>query len=222
MITLQVNDAAIKKALAEVEKQMRFACALALTRTVQAAQAAVIKELPQHFTIRTGWVAKGIRIRTASKSNLSASVRVMDPFMVLQETGGSKASISGKDLGVPIGARPTPKSVTRPSKFPRSLLQKRGYFIAPITGKALTARSQKAYNVSRRIHNSRISADDMGVMALWHRRGKKSYPIDLIYIFKDQVRLPPRFKFQETVRRVVEESFPKQLADALRKVTSGS
>lgn len=215
--SIRFNNAAFDQALRGVEKQIRFASAVALTHTAKDAQAEVRKQFPQRFTQRTGWVPKGIQISAANKSNLKSSVRVMDHFMALQESGGIKKPQLGKVLGVPVGARPTPKSITRPSRFPGALLKKKGYFIAPITKRSLTARSGGTKNTARRLYNKSITTQDLGRMALWRRRGKKRLPIDLIYIFKESVTIKPRFRFKETVRDVALERFPKRFLDALQK-----
>ena len=121
-MSIRIEGKGLDRVFANLEKQVRFAAAKALTRTAQAAQAEVKRQLPKRFTIRTNWVPNGIRIRPANTSTLSASVLVMNRFMALQETGGDKTSPFGEALGVPVGARPTPQSVTRPSKFPGALL----------------------------------------------------------------------------------------------------
>ncbi|MBF0140110.1 MAG: hypothetical protein HQL74_07505 [Magnetococcales bacterium] len=219
MFSVKFDDSALNKAFAKIEKQMQFAASMALTETAKAIQAEVRQELPKKFTIRTGWIAKGIQVKAATKSNLVAKVVVKDEFMALQEEGGMKQSITGKALGVPIGARPNPLSTTRPSMFPGALLKKTGYFIAPITGKSLTARSEgkNGYNRRRRMNTTLITADHVGKMALWHRRGKKSLPIDLIYIFESAVKITPRFGFREMAYKKAMEEGPKQFAKAFQK-----
>jgi len=193
MVSVTVNENVIGRAFADLEKQLRFAAAQALTKTAQEAQEEVKRQLPERFTIRTGWLAKGVRIRPASRNNLKASVLVKDAFMALQETGGDKTSPFGDALGVPVGARPTPQSVTRPSKFPGALLTKKGFFIAPI------------------IHGSKI-------MGVWKRTGKgRGERMTLMYVFEQKVRIKPRFGFRETVRKVVMERFPHRFAEALRQ-----
>ncbi|MBF0322365.1 MAG: hypothetical protein HQL62_05385 [Magnetococcales bacterium] len=193
MVSITVNENVIGRAFAELEKQLRFATAQALTRTTQDAQEEVKRQLPERFTIRTGWLARGIRIRPASRNNLKASVLVKDAFMALQETGGDKTSPFGDALGVPVGARPTPQNITRPSKFPGALLAKKGFFIAPIA------------------HGSRT-------MGVWKRTGKgRGERLTLMYVFDQKVRLKPRFGFHETVRKVAVERFPVHLREALKK-----
>lgn len=193
MFTIALNDSAINRVLAEAEKQFRFAASLALTNTAKEAQGEVRRQLPQRFTIRTGWLAKGIQVRSANRRDLQASVRVLDPFMTMQETGGSKVSPFGDSLGVPVGARPNPTSVTRPGSFPGAMLKRKGYFIAPIS------------------HGSNIKG-------VWRRTGKgRREQMKLMYIFSHQVELKPRFGFHETVRQVAVEQFPRRFMEALRQ-----
>nr|CRH06049.1 Conserved protein of unknown function [Candidatus Magnetococcus massalia] len=195
MIRVEANTRQVERAASNITKQARYATALALTRTVQDTQAEVRRRLPERFTIRTGWVAKGIRVKPAKKSNLQASVRVLDPFMALQETGGTKRSHSGDALGVPVGARPNPKSVTRPGKFPSALLKKPNYFIAPL-------------------HN------DSSTHAVWRRGGRKGRKLKMMYRFVDRVEIKPRFGFMETVKEVVEARFQENFERAVKEALS--
>ncbi|MBF0181338.1 MAG: hypothetical protein HQM03_15050 [Magnetococcales bacterium] len=194
MFEIAFNESALNRTLAQAESEIRFAASMALTTTAKDAQAEVRKQLPQRFMIRTGWVAKGIHVRAANKRDLQSSVRVLDPFMALQESGGSKIGQFGKDLGVPVGARPTPTAITRPGSFPGAMLQRKGHFIAPI---------RKGSNVK----------------GVWRRTGKgRRERIKLMYVFSRQVRLKPRFGFHETVRQVALQNFPRRFAEAVQKV----
>ena len=193
MISVETSGAERTHAsvMRSLPKQIRYATAVALTRTAKDAQAEVRRQLPERFTIRTGWVAKGIRIKPARKNDLESSVRVMDEFMALQETGGLRRSRSGEAAAVPIGARPTPLSVTRPSMFPGRLLEKPNHFIAPMK-------------------------DDPQTSAVWRRTGRKGRNRKLMYIFDKRVEVKPRFGFMGTVRAVVEARFSKNFSKAVR------
>ena len=192
-ITIGFNDAAFKRVLADAGRQILFASSMALTNTVRDAQAEIRRQLPQRFTIRTGWMAKGIHVKAAHRSNLKASVMVLDQFMAMQESGGNKTSPFGDSLGIPVGARPTPTSVTRPGSFPGAMLKRKGYFIAPIK-------------------------KGSSVKGVWRRTGKgRRERMKLMYVFSRQVRLKPRFGFNETVRKVALENFPRRFSEALQK-----
>jgi hypothetical protein len=55
MLTIEPPSIPLDRILADVEKQLRFAASLALTNTAKDAQGEVRRQLPQRFTIRTGW-----------------------------------------------------------------------------------------------------------------------------------------------------------------------
>jgi len=190
MLQISFNDHGVQRALNSLPKQTRFATAVALTRTAKDAQGKVRQELPERFTIRNGWVAKGIRIRPASKSHLESAVTILDKFMALQETGGTKRSHSGKGVAIPVGARPTPRSITRPSKFPGALLRKPRHFIAPF-----------ARNPAQK--------------AVWRKVGRGGGKRKLMYMFADEVEIQPRFGFQETVEDVAQSRFDDHFFPAL-------
>ena len=207
---------------AGLEKQMRFAATMALTKTAQDAQQEVMRQLPERFTIRTGFLKSGVRYRPADKNDRNMVSRVvdLDSFMALQETGGDKRQYSGKDMAVPIGARPTPLSTTPLSKWPSALLAKlgRGYFVAPLTGKAIATRSQAEKNAFRRRFGRDMTQWDVGKVALWKRRGQQRLPIDLIYLFEDVVHIKPRFGFCDTVKKVARQQLPIRLQEAINYI----
>ena len=93
------------------KRQVPFAIALALTRTVQDAQKSIQSAIPHIFKTTKKWWAKsqptGIKIRPATKANLTASVYTNAPFAELQEEGGTKRPRK-RFLAVPTKA--TPKS----------------------------------------------------------------------------------------------------------------
>lgn len=66
------------------------AAADALTATAFDARDAVRKTLPQRFTIRRPWVARGIGVERANRTTLAAQVFSRDRFMAAQEYGGAK------------------------------------------------------------------------------------------------------------------------------------
>lgn len=178
----------------EIAKQIPFATALALTRTAKIAQSVVRAELPQHFRIRTGFVAKGIRIRSATKSRLFAEVGSKDRFMKAQALGGTKIAQEGAHVAIPIGARKTPDSVTRKGKWPTRMLTKKRHFVAPLPS---------------------------GVDGVWRRKGPKKRPrLILQYILAKEAKIKKRWPLFETVERVVaavwQREALKAFADAFK------
>ncbi|MBF0213039.1 MAG: hypothetical protein HQM00_05665 [Magnetococcales bacterium] len=197
MINISFDQKSFDRMMGDMAKQVRFAASMALTNTAKDAQDEVRKQLSKRFTIRTPWVSKGVQVRAATKENLEAVVVVKDQFMVMQETGGEKTSPFGDSLGVPVGARSTPTSVTRPGSFPGAMLKRKGYFIAPIS-------------------------TGSHIKGVWRRTGRGlREQMKLMYIFSHQVRLNQRFKFHETVLLVAasrfSENFIQSLKSAIKK-----
>jgi hypothetical protein len=186
------SSAKFNRVMGQLPKQIRYASALALTRTAQDAQEEVRRQLPSRFIMRSQWVPKGIRIQRATKANLESTVRVLDDFMALQETGGIG------ETSVPIGARPKPISRTPPSKWPGALLKKPKHFIAPI----------------------KSGSDQMVLWR--RRSKKKNSPLRLMYVFEDRVKIKPRFGFAETVEQVGLERFKIRFEEAVEQALASA
>lgn len=171
-------------------RQVPFATAKALTRTAQDARDAVRAELPKRFTIRSGWVAGGIRIVPASKNDWPRAVAWVgsrDPFMELQETGGVKTPAKGaRNLAIPTPtttARRTGSGRIPASRKPRALLDKPGVYVA---GKAIRRRKR------------RRSADGP----------------ETLYLLRPRATLKPRFGFQDTVEKTVAKVYAARFREA--------
>jgi hypothetical protein len=228
-IDVSLDRVALDRALRQSRKQAVFAAAVALTRTAQEAQGEVVAELPERFTIRTGWVARGIRIQPARRDRLEAVVYSRDEFMARQETGGTKEGRNGKSVAKPVEVRRNPGQTTRPSRWPGALLDKPSFFAAPLStqGAYATARTPRAaggprHLVGRSSHGLKMfsrSASrnrDYGDVeyGIWMRSGRKQrmskgrykgkmrQPIRLMYLMAPSVEIEPRLGMGDTVRRV--------------------
>lgn len=107
-------------------KQIPFASAKALTQTAISARNKVREGLPKEFVIRRPWTINGIICQTAQKSdwpNITAVVGSRDPYMIMQETGGTKTP-KGKSIAIPAGVRTNVRKVVPRSKWPKALLSK--------------------------------------------------------------------------------------------------
>lgn len=228
-IDVSLDRVALDRALRQSRKQAVFAAAVALTRTAQEAQGEVVASLPERFTIRTGWVARGIRIQPARRDRLEAVVYSRDEFMARQETGGTKEGRNGKSVAKPVEVRRNPGQTTRPSRWPGALLDKSGFFAAPLStqGAYATARNERQAGGKRSLAGrsahggrmfsrsaSRTAARDEVAYAIWQRygakqkmtkgryAGKKRQPIRLMYVMAPAVEVEPRLGMGDTVRRV--------------------
>lgn len=170
-------------------KQVPFATALALTWTAKDAQKAVIDELPKRFTIRSPWIERGIRIRKATKHKPEATVFSRDPFMRLQEEGGTKRP-SGKTFAIPAQIRKSKAQRITKAKRPARVLKQKSTYIAPLKGKNA---------------------------GIFRKVGKKGRP-KLLYVLRSgPQRVEPRLGMRETVERTVQKRWQKNFGKALAR-----
>lgn len=131
------NDALQRTFFPEkLAKQIKFATAKSLTVTVKDAQKEILKGLPQNFTLRTNWAQPsnkfGIKIKAATKANLTASVGTDAPWIEPHETGGRITPRRSKKMALAvIGSLVRPTIQTKISKrnTPKQLLQSGNAFI---------------------------------------------------------------------------------------------
>lgn len=207
VIAAKFDMAALDQVVKGMAKQVNYATVLALTRTAQDAQAEVRRQLPTRFTIRTGWLSQAVGIVSATKDNLVSQVTDINPFMALQETGGEKTSFTGKAMGVPVGARPTKRSIVGPSLFPHALMEQKGYFIAPISP------GSKVFGVWKRTRPGHVIPGEY----VKGQRRPRDFGMKLMFVFKRAVQIEPRFGFMDTVRMTAEANLRKQFFDALKE-----
>ena len=127
MLKLTVDAKAARLAVIRDMSQLRKAVSKALTGQAYDVRDGVRASLPNRFTIRRPWVAKGIGVAPASASTLTATVFSRDRFMEQQETGGTK---SGR-LSIPVGrmAAIARTKVLPKSLWPRALRSRRNVFV---------------------------------------------------------------------------------------------
>jgi len=82
------------------ENDVLFTAAKTLTQTAQAAQDQIKRHLQSTFVLRKPNFEKSIKIRSATKQTLQASVYTMAGFATLQQTGGRRVAKSGQ-LAIP-------------------------------------------------------------------------------------------------------------------------
>ena len=132
---IQINTT-ITNAMRGFERQIPFATALALTRTAQDAQSEVRGQLPSRFRLRNGWTMRNIRITSAQKASLEATITAPD-YMAKQETGETEHARK-RYLAAPgpaIGdARVAPARLR-----PRALLSQPRTFVLDTAGGAVIA-----------------------------------------------------------------------------------
>ncbi len=182
--------------------QLPYATAVALTRTAQNVQDVLRQRLTRQFTIRNGWVARGIQVQAASKRDtlrrMNAVVGSLDPFMERQELSGRKKGRTGRDVAVPLDIRRNKRDRTPPGKWPKALLRKGGrkrpYFIGTIA-----------------------SGKYRGEQAVFRREGSTPYPLRVAYLLVPDVDVPARWELRRTADEIAPRAFPFQMDTALER-----
>jgi hypothetical protein len=102
IISLQIKSNASDELASIAKKQIPFAVAKTLTNIAQKSQEEVRKNIREKFFIRkkSGGFESSIRIKPATKTNLTAEVYTMAAFAALQQTGGIKKAKDGR-LAIP-------------------------------------------------------------------------------------------------------------------------
>lgn len=119
-----VQDEEFFQTFNKMGKQIPYALALAITEVANYSRDAVKSELPNHFTIRNNYTAKGIRVKRAEKRdypNIHALVGSVDKFMDDHDQGGDRPK-KRKAFSFPYSIRRAYKSLVPRRKWPGKLL----------------------------------------------------------------------------------------------------
>lgn len=192
-ITLHGLDAWVAT-IRNLPKQIRYATAVALTRSAEHAQQSILSRTHDIFTIRKNWLTPGnmfgINRKAARADDLTAEVYTRAPWMSLQESGGLKIPAK-KWLAIPQeGVRRTKKDLIPSGEKPKAL--KRSFVI---------------WNTKS------------GPM-LFKRTGRgKNSTIKAMYAFEKNAKIDPRWQFVrtgiDTVKKVYAKIFAASIKDAL-------
>lgn len=124
-----------------LDKQVRFALAMALTTTAQDAQTAIRDSLQGTFTIRNRWTEPsnkfGVKVKPAKKDNLIAQVGTDADWLTLHEEGGIKTP-QGHFIAIPTkNVRRSKKQIVQKGQRPRALMGKRDFLITTKAGRVV-------------------------------------------------------------------------------------
>jgi len=197
--TIDLENSSALLALDDLRRQqLPFAQALALTRTAQAAQAEIKRELPSRFTLRNSFVERGVRVQAASKRTQEAAVFWRSPGgasrrgfaerLAIQETGGSVSPIS-KTIPIPRGVKRGAGGTIPKSRRPARLLDRPKVFIQDVNGK--------------------------GAVIL--QRVGRAAPRLLYFLSQKTSRFRPRFEFKATAERVARREYRREFGRAFAK-----
>jgi len=192
-LRIKVDAAAAARQVKDIaQNQIPFTTALALTRTAQKAQKVIRQALPERFIIRRkAWALGGIRVEAANKRMLTAVIKDINPYMGLQEIGGTKFPM-GKNIAVPLkGARASRRSMISEQNKPRQLLDSgRGFIVhLPKSGREF--------------------------ICTWRGRRKG---LAFMYVLIPRAEIHKAYRFGETVQTTVDRVFESTFAAAWEEV----
>lgn len=100
IIKLELSSSDNDRLMTLCEKDVLFTAAKTLTQTAQKAQDQIKQHLHSTFVLRKPNFEKSIKVRSATKQTLQASVYTMAGFATLQQTGGRRVAKTGQ-LAIP-------------------------------------------------------------------------------------------------------------------------
>jgi len=211
-ISVRIDARIFERALFAMQKQIPFAMARALTLTAQDCKMALVGHLPDDFTIRTTWLEQGMRIKSATKANQSAEVGSIDPFMVLQEAGGTKEP-KNKAMGIPTDVirGDDNRGIATAGKWPKSLINAkksaRSYFVGKFaSGKRFLGHKTGAAEPRKRVRDGRTGP-------VLPRE-----PMEVVYVFADKAQIKPRWEFEKQILAVCDKEFADNALRAIDEV----
>ena len=194
-IKVESNLGALTKALDVFGKdQLPFATSKALNDAAFAVRNTIVEDtFPRSFNVKNKrFAGVAFKVDTAKKRKLEARVfdRLGKDFLAMQESGGTKRP-RGNNVAIPTDEiRVTGRGVTK-ARRPRQLLQsgKRAFKTRSKTGQEIIAQ----------------------------RRGKKRYPLKVLYVLEPQAQIKPRFPFYTVAQMSAQKTFEKKLPEFLKR-----
>jgi len=197
------------------QRQVRFAAAVGLTKTAGDLQRAIQGDMPNNFTLRRQWVVQGIRIKPARKDYLTAEVYSRDPFMGIQESGGTKTAIGKRVfeyqgyLAIPLDARRSKYDIVRREDWPRNLIDP---FI-------LTARDGRKYLA---VHTLSVGKTGPRNVSALRGKQKRSTGTRLMYTLVKSEELKARLGMRRLATVIVPARWNVNYSEALVSALSSA
>lgn len=203
-----------------VDKQGRFAIAVALTRTAKDAQKETTRQMPNIFDRPTKQTQNATGITSATKAKLFSFVFLKDlgpvkpvRWLGIQTVGGMQRPRQGKPIMVPEGVR-----LNRLGNLTRStvknLLLKRNVFATDGEGSRLKPGIYEGPRRRNRTNQRKSTARKR------KRRARMAKPLKLLLSFGKKRRQRRTFPFPKIVAGVARSKFRKNFerafADAMR------
>lgn len=214
MITVKI-EGELAAFTANMEKQVKFAAAKALTRTAQAVQRAIPAELDKALDRPTEFTKRGTYMSPAKRDNLVAVVGFKDKqarYMRYQVEGGTR-SPTARGIKLPGNV-----VLDQHGNIPRGLIAK--LIAAAQSGKygagvkkrlGINGKGNAPANLSL-FYGQPKNRPDLPV-GIYRRIGSGIVPV--VVFSQKPAKYQPRFKFKELAERVVRDTFAKEFDAAL-------
>jgi hypothetical protein len=178
--------------------QVPYALAGALTATAFDAQRAVKSNLEKKFTLRNRFTTKGIRVRKATKHNLSARIFATPQtarYLEGHEYGETRTP-QGRSIAVPMSVRKSKQQKITKAKRPRTVLDKPNTF--------------------------RIVGDSRLPDGIYQRMRGKAKRLKMLYALEPSIRIKRRFGMEKTVRGVAKNKIRRNMQKSLSRALSSA
>lgn len=210
---------AVKARIANLEKQTRFATAVALTRTAKAVKDAVPAVMERELDRPTSFTKRGMFLTPARPGNLTAVVGFMDRqagYLKYQIAGGTRApssrgiklpgNIKLNSFGnIPKGLIDQLKQAAQDGSLSKSITRRLG----------MTGRRKSAAPIELFYGKPTGRGWEKAPMGIWRRVPGPPGKLIPVIVFEDTpARYKPRFKFHEAAAVIVRREWDRQFAAA--------
>lgn len=196
-LNITLDDRDLRRLYDLPKGKVRTATAKALTFTAQDAQKRLQVEAGSVFHLRNAWVPKGIRIRPATASTLSAQVGSIDKYMARHVVGEDKSPDAA------LSIRRTRDSRGRIATGGLLIPAYKG--IASV-GKHQTTRAKLARIEKQKRKTFQIRASGGNVLIV-RRSSRKRAPLEILAGLSNDADLSPVWRIEVSVAGVVGNRF---------------
>jgi hypothetical protein len=218
MIKVTIDNGA-QRWLASVEKQVKFATALALTRTAKAVKDAMPAVLDRELDRPTPFTKRGMFVIPARSNNLQATVGFMDrqaSYLKYQIAGGTRTptargirlpgNITLNSFGnIPKGLTDKLKAAAQSGQLSKAIGRKIG----------AGTRSKGAAPIQLFYGKPTGRGWEKAPMGIWQRTPGRPGKLVPVIVFEDTpAKYQPRFRFHEAAAVIVRREWGSQFAAA--------
>jgi hypothetical protein len=216
---------AVTRTLTHLEKQTRYATAVALTRTAKAVKDAMPEAMDRALDRPTPFTKRGMYVKAAKASDLTAVVGFMDrqaSYLKYQIAGGTRAPTS---RGIKL---PGNIQLNSFGNIPRGLIDKlktaaQDGSLSKAVGKRLGVGNRRKGAAPIQLFYGKPTGRgwEKAPMGIWRRIPGTPGKLVPVIVFEDTpAKYRPRFNFHREAERVIRSEWDRQfstaLADAMR------